>query len=82
MRIGSLDLNNVRGLSDKGFGFGKEVIGSLIGNNRLQEEGEAQQARGTETLKALRKQAEAEKHAAKAETLEQKQKAAERAKSA
>ena len=82
MKIGTLDLKHVRGLSDKGLGFGKEVLGTVIGNERLQQEGEAQQARGTENLKALRKQAEAEKHEAKAEALEKKQKAAERAKSA
>jgi uncharacterized protein YjbJ (UPF0337 family) len=82
MKIGTLDLKHLRGLSDKSFGLGKEVLGTVIGNSRLQDEGEAQQARGTENLKALRKQAEAEKHEAKADALEQKQRTAQRAKSA
>jgi uncharacterized protein YjbJ (UPF0337 family) len=81
MKLGTIDLNNLRGLSDKFMGFGKEVFGSVTGNERLQQEGEAQQDRATETLKALREQAKAEKHEAKAEAHEQRQKAAQRAKS-
>ena len=82
MRIGNLELDHVRGLGDKFVGLGKEITGTVIGNDRLQEAGEAQQARGTESLKALRKQAKAQAKEAKAETFEQEQKAAQRAKSA
>ena len=80
MKIGSIDLNNLRGLTDKFVGVGKEVLGTVIGNERLQDEGQAQQDKATENLKAFREQAKAEKHEAKAEALEQKQKAAQRAK--
>jgi uncharacterized protein YjbJ (UPF0337 family) len=82
MRIGNLELDHVRGLGDKFVGLGKEIAGTVVGSDRLQEAGEAQQARGTEGLKALRKQAKAQGKEAKAETFEQQQKAAQRAKSA
>jgi hypothetical protein len=81
MQIGRIDVNKLRGVADKGVGFGKEFVGTLLGNERLQEAGEAQQERATEELRALRKEVEAQKHEAKAETLEQRQKAAQRAKS-
>ena len=80
MRIGTIDLNQVRGFNDKVFGLTKEFIGTVTGNERWQEEGEAQQARGSENLKALRKQAEAQKHEAKAEAYEKREKAAQQAK--
>ena len=82
MRVGNVELNHLRGLGDKFVGLGKEVVGTVIGNDSLQEAGEAQQARGTESLKALRKQAKAQAKEAKAETFEQQEKAAQRAKSA
>jgi len=82
MRIGNLELDHVRGLGDKFVGLGKEVAGTVIGNDRLQEAGEAQQSRGAESLKALRKQVKAQTKEAKADTFEQQQKAAQRAKSA
>jgi uncharacterized protein YjbJ (UPF0337 family) len=80
MQIGQLDLNKLRGLGDKFFGLTKETIGALTGNERWEEEGEAQQAKGTEQLRAFRKEAEAQKKEAKADAYEQKQKAAQRAK--
>jgi len=82
MRIGNLELDHLRGLGDKFVGLGKEIAGTVVGSDRLQEAGEAQQARGTESLKALRKQAKAQGKETKAETFEQQQKAAQRAKSA
>ena len=82
MRIGNLELDHVRGLGDKFVGLGKELAGTVIGNEKLQEAGEAQQARGTESLKALRKQAKAQSKQAKADTFEQQEKAAQRAKTA
>ena len=80
MKIGTMDLKHVRGLTDKGLGLGKEVLGSVIGNQRWVDEGEAQQARGSEDLKALRAQAEADKHKAKAKAAESKQRTAQRVK--
>ena len=82
MRVGNLELDHLRGLGDKFVGLGKEFAGTVIGNDSLQEAGEKQQARGTESLKALRKQAKAQAKEAKADTYEQQEKAAQRAKSA
>lgn len=80
MQIGKIDLNKLRGVGDKFVGLNKELIGTIIGNDRLQQEGEAQQERAAEELKSLRKEAEAQAKEAKAEALEQRQKAAQRAK--
>ncbi|MDQ6798803.1 MAG: hypothetical protein M3011_12450, partial [Actinomycetota bacterium] len=47
-------------MSDKFVGLAKEATGVIINNDSLQRAGEAQQDRATETLKSLRKEAEAE----------------------
>jgi len=60
MRIGTIELDHLRGLGHKVVGLAKEVTGTVVGSDRLQEAGDAQQARGTQSLKALRKQAKAE----------------------
>ena len=80
MKLGTIDTSHLRGLSDKVLGLTKEIVGTVLDNRRLRQEGEAQQARGSESLKALRKEAEAQKKEAKAGTFEQKQKAAQRVK--
>lgn len=80
MRIGTVDVNKVRGIVDKGAGLAKELVGTLLGNERLVQEGDAQQERAAEELRALRKEVEAEKHEAKAAVLEQRQRAAQRTK--
>lgn len=82
MRIGRVDLRQLRGVNEKVFGLSKEVVGVVVGNDRLQHEGEAQQEKGSATLKALRKEVEAQKEEVKARALEQKQKAAQQAKEA
>lgn len=82
MNVGTIDLTQLRGVSDKGVGLVKELVGTLVGNQSLQRQGEAQQERAAEELKALRKQAEAQAKEAKADTYEQSQKAAQRAKEA
>ena len=82
MQIGTIDLNKLRGLSDKAVGLYKEMLGTLFGNERLTTAGEAQQERATEQLRALRSEMKAQAKEAKAELFEQKQKAAERAKTA
>jgi uncharacterized protein YjbJ (UPF0337 family) len=73
-------MNKMRGIADKSVGLGKEFVGTLIGNDRLVKEGEAQQDRAAEELRALRKEVEAQKNEAKAEVLEQRQRAAQRSK--
>ena len=80
MRIGSVDLNKLRGLGDKATGLGKELVGTITGNDKMQEAGEAQQERATEELRALRSEVKAEQKDAKAEALEKRQKAAQAAK--
>lgn len=80
MQLGSIDVNKLRGISDKAVGLGKELIGTLTGNERLQDAGEAQQERATEELRALKAEIKAEQKDAKAEMLEQRQKAAATAK--
>ena len=82
MRIGNVELDHLRGFGDKVAGLTKEVVGTVVGNDRLAEAGEAQQARGSDSIKALRKQAKAQAKEAKAETFEQQERAAQRAKSA
>lgn len=43
MQLGSIDLNKLRGIGDKATGLTKELIGTLTGNERMQEAKEAQQ---------------------------------------
>jgi len=77
MRIGTLETNHLRGLFDKVVGLSKETLGTLIANDNLVREGEAQQDRAAQELKALRKQAEAQAKEAKADALEAKQRSAQ-----
>jgi hypothetical protein len=35
MRIGKLDMNKLRGVGDKVIGLNKELIGTLVGSERL-----------------------------------------------
>ena len=80
MQLGSIDLNKFRGIGDKATGLGKELVGTLTGNEAMQEAGEAQQERATEQLRALRAEVKAEQKDAKADALEERQKAAASAK--
>jgi uncharacterized protein YjbJ (UPF0337 family) len=80
MRIGTIDLNKLRGLSDKAVGFGKEMLGTVLDNDRLSEAGEAQQDRAREQLAALRNEAKAQRLEAEAETHERRQRVAQRSK--
>ena len=82
MQVGRVDINKLRGVTDKAMGLAKEFLGVLIGSESWQKEGEAQQERATEELKALRKELEAQRKEAVAEMHEQREKTAQRAKSA
>jgi len=82
MQVGRIDVNQLRGVGDKAFGLTKEVVGVLVGNDKLQREGEAQQERATQELKALREELDAQRKDAVAETRECQQKTAQKAKSA
>ncbi len=78
MKLGSVDVNKLKSIGDKAVGLSKELAGTLTGNDRLQEAGEAQQEKATEMLRAMRAEAKATGKDAKAEAFEQRQKAAER----
>lgn len=82
MQIGTVDLNKLRGMTDKAIGLAKEAFGVLVGSDRLQDEGRARQERATAELKALREELKAEQKDAKAEALEVRERAAQRAKAA
>lgn len=69
MRIGAVDPQNARGLVDKIVGLVRETTGTLLGNDSLIRAGEAQQEKGTERLRALRAQTEAQGQEAKADAL-------------
>jgi uncharacterized protein YjbJ (UPF0337 family) len=81
VKVGQVDTERLRGVSDKIVGVGKELAGVLLGNDSLQESGERQQARATEELRSLRKQVEAERHEKQARIAEGKERAAQKAKS-
>jgi len=80
MRIPRIDPKDATGLIDKVVGLGKEVVGEVFDEQRLIEAGEAQQAKGTEKLKAIREQAKADAHKTKAQTFDQRERAAQKAK--
>ena len=82
MQVGTIETSKLRGVTDKGFGYGKELLGVLIGNARLESEGEAQQERAAAELKALRAQIRAQREDVKARVSEERQRAARRAKEA
>jgi uncharacterized protein YjbJ (UPF0337 family) len=77
MRIPRVDPKDATGLLDKVVGLGKEITGEIFDQQNLIEAGEAQQAKGTEKLKAIREQAKADGHKAKANAYESKQRAAQ-----
>ena len=80
MQIGRIDVTKLRGVADKAIGLGKEFFGVLLGNDRLEDEGEAQQERATAELKALRAELKAQKQDTKAAVAEKREQAAQRAK--
>ena len=82
MAIGTVDPKQLRGVFDKASGLTKELLGVLVGNERLQDEGELQQERATEELRAFRKRVAATAHQKKAQLKEHEQRLAERAKEA
>jgi uncharacterized protein YjbJ (UPF0337 family) len=80
MRIPRIDPKDATGLLDKVVGLGKEVFGEVFDEQRMIEAGEAQQAKGTEKLKAIREQAKADGHQAKAKAYDERERAAQNAK--
>jgi uncharacterized protein YjbJ (UPF0337 family) len=80
MQMGTIDVQKLRGLGEKVFGLTKEFVGVITNNDRLQQEGDAQQDRASEMLRALRKEAEAQMKEAKANVLDRQERAAQQAK--
>jgi hypothetical protein len=80
MRRQRIDPENIRGFADKYLGLGKELIGTLVGNDAWEKEGEIQQKKGGERLKALRQEVRAQAHEAKADVLERQQRTAQKIK--
>jgi uncharacterized protein YjbJ (UPF0337 family) len=68
----------LRALVDGSIGLAKQVVGILIGNDRLQEEGKAQQDKADAEKEVAKKEAEAEAARAEAKTQEARQKAAQK----
>ena len=80
MRIPRIDPQDFTGLFDKVIGLGKEIAGEVFDEDRLIKAGEAQQSKGSEKLKAIRQQAKADAHRAKANAYDSKQRTAQQAK--
>jgi hypothetical protein len=80
VQIPRIDSKNALGLVSKVVGLGKEVVGSVVGNNRLAKAGQVQQDKGTERIKAVRAEADAKKQEAKSVAAERGQRAAQRRK--
>ena len=66
----------VRGIVSGAIGFTKQVIGLILNQSSLQEEGRAQVEKASHQLDAARAEAEAEAARAKAKVEETRQKAA------
>ena len=77
MNIPRIDTKNLLGLLDKAVGLGKETIGTLTSRKELAKAGRVQQQKGTERLKAIQAQLEADAHEAQATALEETQKRAQ-----
>lgn len=80
MQIPRIDGKNAAGLLSKVVGLGKEIAGTVVGNDRVAKAGQVQQDKGTERLKAVRAQADAMKQEAKSKTAERAQRGAQRRK--
>ena len=82
MQIPRIDPKNAAGLIDKIVGLGKEIVGTVTGQDRLQKAGQVQQDKGTERLKAVQAQVEADAHNAKAKASGRAQRSAQNTKEA
>ena len=78
--IPNVSPDNVRGLADKVVGVFEEVVGSVVGNERLAKRGQLHQEAGTKRLEALQHGVAATKENVKAASAEQGQRAAQKSK--
>ena len=79
-RIPHVSPKNATGLFDKFIGLYKEVVGTVIDNDKLKKSGQLQQEAGTEKIKAIQAEVEASSHKAKATSAEGAEKSAQRSK--
>jgi uncharacterized protein YjbJ (UPF0337 family) len=82
VQIPRIDPKNALGLVDKVVGLGKEIFGSVTGQDRIKKAGQVQQEKATERLKAAQSQVEAEAHEGKATAAGKAQKSAQNTKEA
>ncbi|PZS28031.1 MAG: hypothetical protein DLM58_17835 [Pseudonocardiales bacterium] len=82
MQIPRIDPKNALGLFDKVVGLGKEIVGSLLNQDRLTKAGQVQQEKATERIKAMQAQLRAEGHQAKAAAAGNAQRSAQKTKEA
>ena len=80
MQIPRIDPKNAAGLLDKVVGLGKEIVGTVTNQDRLAEAGQVQQDKGTERLKAVKAQVQADAHDGKAKAAESAQRSAQNTK--
>ncbi len=80
MQIPRIDPKNAAGLLDKIVGLGKEIVGTVTSQDRLAHAGQVQQDKGTERLKAVKAQVEADAHDAKAKAAGKAQRSAQNTK--
>jgi hypothetical protein len=80
VRIPRINASDATGFFDKAVGLGKEILGVVVDEDRWITAGEAQQEKGSEKLRALRDQAKADAHRAKAKAADTKERAAQSAK--
>lgn len=82
MQVPRIDPKNALGLVDKIVGLGKEIFGTIANQDRLKKAGQIQQDKGTERLKAVQAEMEADAHEAKAAAAGRAQKSAQKTKEA
>lgn len=80
MQIPRIDPKNVLGLVDKVVGLGKEILGTLTGQDRLARAGQVQQEKATERLKAIKSEVAADAHKTQAAAAERAQQTARNSK--
>lgn len=80
MQVPRIDPKNAIGLVDKIVGLGKEIFGTATGQDRLKQAGQVQQEKGTERIKALQSELEADAHQTKAKAADKAQRSAQNSK--
>lgn len=82
MQVPRIDPKNTLGLVDKIVGLGKEILGTVTNQERLTKAGQVQQEKGTERIKAIKSELDANAHKSKAAAAGNAQKSAQNSKEA